>query len=103
MKVSKIDNQQNQIIFSINIDNNLWKTNLKKAMENAAKNVRIEGFRKGKVPVQLAEKYINKNNVYEKAINKVINEIVPKFEESNDFKNIRVVTKEPMMAPTGSI
>ncbi|MBR2652198.1 trigger factor family protein [bacterium] len=57
-------------------------------MENAAKNVRIEGFRKGKVPVQLAEKYINKNNVYEKAINKVINEIVPKFEESNDFKNI---------------
>ena len=88
MKVSKIDNQQNQIIFSINIDNNLWKTNLKKAMENAAKNVRIEGFRKGKVPVQLAEKYINKNNVYEKAINKVINEIVPKFEESNDFKNI---------------
>lgn len=88
MKVSKIDNKENQVIFKIEVDSNLWENNFKKTMENAAKNVRIEGFRQGKAPIKLAEKYINKNNVYEKSINKTINESIPKFEESNEFKNV---------------
>ena len=56
-------------------------------MADAAKNIRIEGFRPGKTPLNLVEKRINRTDVYQKAANNTINEVLINLEESPEFKN----------------
>lgn len=87
MKITNIDQKQNTVIFTVEIDKDIWKNNFKKAMAQAAKNIRIEGFRPGKAPAQLVDKRINRGEVYQRAINATINEVLPKFEELDEFKN----------------
>ena len=39
-----------------------------KALERLAKEIKVEGFRKGKVPVEVAEKFIPENDLNTEAI-----------------------------------
>lgn len=48
------------------------KTAYKKSLEKLAKEVIIKGFRKGKVPLNLAEKQISKERIYQKAANQLL-------------------------------
>lgn len=87
MKITNVDQQKNAVIFTVEVDKNLWQKSFKKAMADAAKNIRIEGFRPGKTPLNLVEKRINRGDVYQKAANNTINEVLINLEESPEFKN----------------
>ena len=64
-----------------------WKNAQTKALNKLAKNVRLDGFRNGKAPIQLVKSRIGKGNILEEAMNMILsdnynailtnNEIVP--------------------------
>ncbi len=87
MKITNVDQQKNAVIFTVEVDKNLWQKSFKKVMTDAAKNIRIEGFRPGKTPLNLVEKRINRGDVYQKAANNTINEVLINVEESPEFKS----------------
>ena len=83
----------------IKIEKEEWKNALDKSFLKAQKNVKIDGFRKGKVPRNIFEKRFGKESLYEEAINvvlpsaydKVFNEnkdLIPIIQPSIDIKDI---------------
>lgn len=50
----------------------------KKAIERLSKEVKVPGFRKGKVPADMAEKYLNPNDVAQVALDIAVRLAVPK-------------------------
>lgn len=55
----------------------------KKAIERLSKEVKIPGFRKGKVPADMAEKYLNPNDVSQVALDIAVRTAVPQAFISN--------------------
>ena len=45
-----------------------------KALEKLAKEVKVEGFRKGKVPVEVAERFIPENDINAETIDRWVDE-----------------------------
>lgn len=77
----------------------LEKTDLaeaaKKAAEKLAKEVRVEGFRKGKAPADLAKKFIPENDLNAEAIDIAIRtSVIPAFREHE---------KMPLVAPNVNV
>lgn len=87
MKITNISQEAHKVAFTIEIDKLIWQQNFKKVLLNKAKNIKIEGFRPGKAPLNLVEKRINKGEVYQTAINQVIQKTLPVFEETPEFNN----------------
>lgn len=68
-----------------------WKTIKKaydEAFEKAIGEAEIEGFRKGKAPRPLAEKQINKDKVYQKAIETLVPKIYPEVVKKEDLRPV---------------
>lgn len=66
-----------------------------KALERLAKDVRVEGFRKGKAPVDVAKKFIPENDLNAEAIDIAIRtSVVPAFREHE---------KMPLVAPNVNV
>lgn len=59
----------------VKLDDNIWQTEIEKNIADAAKNVSIPGFRKGKVPFDKAIEYVNHAVIYEKVANRILNKI----------------------------
>lgn len=98
MKIKSVDQQNNAVNFIIEVDKVNWQEKVKKYFNQIAKSIKIEGFRHGKAPLSLVEKRINKGEVYQKAINESINEVLPKLEESKEFESIIVeLLEKPMV------
>ena len=74
--VNKLVNSKYEVLCTV--DEKVWKDAQAKAFEKLAANVKIDGFRKGKVPVDLARKHVNQGDVFNEAINSVIQ---PAFDE----------------------
>ena len=66
-----------------------------KAIEQLAKEVKIPGFRKGKVPANMAEKHLNPNDIAQTTLQFAINVAVPEAFISNELS--------PLMAPEVSV
>ena len=98
MKIKNVDQQNNAVNFTVEVDKSSWQEKVKKYFNQIAKNIKIEGFRPGKAPLSILEKRINKNEVYQKAINDSINETLPKLEESKEFEsNTLELLERPMV------
>ncbi len=65
-KAKKISDTRVEI--TVTLDAEDLKVARKKAVENLAKEVKVEGFRKGKVPAEVAEKFIPENDINATAI-----------------------------------
>lgn len=87
MKITNINQEAKRVVFTIEIDKLIWQQNLKKALQNKAKTIKIEGFRPGKAPLNVVEKRINKAEVYQSAVNQVIQKTLPVFEETAEFND----------------
>jgi len=72
------------ITFILTINQDISKNEYQKVIKDAAKHVEIKGFRKGKAPLDLAEKELSPTKVYEQ----IIQNILPKKYEQviNDNK-----------------
>lgn len=98
MKIKNVNQQNNAVSFTVEVDKSNWQEKTKKYFNQIAKSIKIEGFRPGKAPLAIIEKRINKNEIYQKAVNDSINEILPKLEESNEFESITLeLLEKPMV------
>ena len=87
MKITNINPEAKRVVFTIEIDKLIWQQNLKKALMNKSKSIKVEGFRPGKAPLSVVEKRINKAEVYQTAVNQVIQKTLPVFEETAEFND----------------
>ena len=56
----------------VKIEKEEWATALDKSFEKSVKNIKVDGFRKGKVPRNVFEKKFGVESLYEEAINVVL-------------------------------
>lgn len=70
----------------IKIEKEEWENALDKSFEKAKNNVKVDGFRKGKIPKDMFIKKFGKESLYEEAINIVLPDAYSKvFKENKDL------------------
>ena len=72
-KVTKLEHCRTEVI--VNVDKDLWKKAQEKAFNKLAANITIDGFRKGKAPLAMVKSRINEGQMYNEAINDVLNPV----------------------------
>lgn len=85
-KVEKIEN--NVVKLEITVGSEKFSEAMKKAFNKNAKKFNIPGFRKGKAPMNIIEKYYGKNVFYEDAINFCCDDTYPQALEENNIKPV---------------
>jgi trigger factor len=83
VKVEKLE--KNVVQLEIEVDAAIFEEGMKKAFAKNAGKFNIPGFRKGKAPRQIVEKYYGEQVLYEDAINIVCPEAYDKAVEENDL------------------
>ena len=87
-KVEKTENA-NEVKLEITVDAEKFENAMKKVYFQNAKYINIPGFRKGKAPMNIVEKYYGAEIFYEDAFNEVAREA---YDEAIDTKKIDVVS-----------
>ena len=72
-KVTKLEHCHTEVL--VTVDKDLWKKAQDKAFKKIAQNVTIDGFRKGKAPLNLVKSRIDQGRVYNEAINDVLDPV----------------------------
>lgn len=91
MKVKSKKLSDTRVLITVTLDKNDLNTAREKAVERLIKEVKIEGFRKGKAPRDLAEKVLDRNVVSQETIDIAVRTTVPTaFQE---------VEKSPLVVP----
>lgn len=83
VKVEKLE--KNVVQLEIEVDAEKFNAGLQKAFAKNAKKFNIPGFRKGKAPRNMVEKYYGEQVLYEDAINEVCPEAYDEAIEKNDL------------------
>ena len=65
--VNKLENSKVEVI--CDIETEAWKEYQTKAFQKLAGNLEVKGFRKGKVPADIAKKHIDQGSIFNEAIN----------------------------------
>lgn len=74
--VNKLENSKVEVI--CDVEEAIWKEHQEKAFAKLASNLEVKGFRKGKVPTDIAKKHIDNGSIFNEAINQSLQ---PAFEE----------------------
>ena len=74
--VNKLEKSKVEVV--CDVETASWKEAQEKAFAKLAGNLEIKGFRKGKVPLDIAKKHIDTGSVFNEAINSMLQ---PAFEE----------------------
>lgn len=91
MKVTTKNLSDTRVEIKVTLDKEDLKSARKKAIERLSKDVKVEGFRKGKAPAKIAESSLNPNEVNSLALDIAVRTTVPKaFEEAS---------KSPLVVP----
>lgn len=85
MKMINQKNENQQIIYQYEAGGEEWKKAVENAKKNLAKTIKIEGFRPGKAPLEVAEKYLDFSKVFSNALNPIINKAIKDLESSKEF------------------
>ena len=82
--VNKLKNSTVEVI--CDIDEQAWKEAQQKAFAKLAGNLEIKGFRKGKVPTDIAKKHIDMASVFNEGVNMMLQ---PTFDEILKEENLQ--------------
>ena len=86
-KVEKTENA-NEVKLEITIEAQKFDEAIKKVYAKSASYISIPGFRKGKAPLNIVEKYYGKEIFYEDAFNEVVPEEYEKILEENKIEAV---------------
>lgn len=84
-KVEKTKNA-NEVKLQITVEATKFEEAIKKVYFKSAKYFNIPGFRKGKAPMQIVEKYYGKEIFYEDAFNEVAGEALEEVVKANELE-----------------
>jgi len=87
-KVTKLEHCHTEVL--VNVDKDLWKKAQKKAFDKVAANITVPGFRKGKAPANMLKGRVNQMEVYNEAINHVLQ---PVYEDILNNEDIQPVAR----------
>ncbi len=87
MKILSVKNNKNDCTFEIELDAKPWKTSIANEKKNIAKNIQIQGFRKGHVPQAEIDKRVSKQDVAMRALERNQNKMVQDILASKEFKD----------------
>ena len=95
MKILKQEKKGNQEILEIEEEYSKLKPHIDEAYVEASREVKIPGFRQGKVPADLMKKYINEEAVIDRAVQLLISDIYPAMIDSTkirpvDYPNVEI-------------
>ena len=65
--VNKLENSKVEVI--CDVEQEAWKEHQANAFQKLANNLEVKGFRKGKVPADIAKKHIDQGSIFNEAIN----------------------------------
>jgi FKBP-type peptidyl-prolyl cis-trans isomerase (trigger factor) len=102
LKILKQDKQGNQVILEVEEEYSKLEPNIDKAYEEASREVKIPGFRQGKVPATLMKKYINEEAVIDRAIQFLMSDIYPELISSAKIKPVDYPNVEVKKLEKGS-
>lgn len=92
-KLKKISDSRVEL--TVTLDAKDLKPAREKALEKLAKEIKVEGFRKGKVPVEVAAKFIPENDLNAETIDFAVRStVIPAFKE---------VEKSPLVLPNVNV
>ena len=69
-KVTKLEHSHTEVV--VTVDAQTWKAAQEKAFKKVASNLQVDGFRKGKVPENIARKHVDQGKVLDEAINSLL-------------------------------
>lgn len=78
--------EKSTYIATVTFDAQEWKNAQEKAYANLAQNVTVQGFRKGKAPLELAKRHIDGRKMVEKAVDILLPLGNQKVLEENNFE-----------------
>lgn len=88
MKTTVKNLSETRVKLTVVLDKDDLKKAKKLAIEELSKEVRVAGFRKGKVPADMAEKYLSPNDIASKTIDLAIRTTIP--EAFNQAKKVAI-------------
>lgn len=88
MKIIKQDKKGNQVDLEIEEQYSMLEPHILTAYEEASKEVKIPGFRQGKVPANIMKKYISEEAVIDRAVQGLISDIYPSIIEEAKIKPV---------------
>lgn len=92
-KLKKISDSRIELTVTLEAED--LKTAKEKALSKLAKEIKVEGFRKGKVPVEIAKKFIPENDLNAETIDFAVRStVIPAFQE---------VEKSPLVLPNVNV
>ena len=83
-KVTKLEHCHTEVL--VNVDKDLWKKAQDKAFNKLAANITIDGFRKGKAPINMVRSRIDQGRMYNEAINEVLNPVYQDILTNEDIR-----------------
>ncbi len=89
VKVEKTDNK-NEVKLEFTVDSKIFEEGMKTVYKKNVKYFSIPGFRKGKVPMNMVEKYYGAQIFYEDAFNEIVPEI---YENAIKEEKIEAVSR----------
>lgn len=97
MKIIDVKNSKENIIFSIKPSEQEFDIMENKAILSLSNALKIDGFRKGKIPFNEAKKRIDEPSLLEKIINLFIKDSIDFVTNSNEFKrhNDQIIESPP--------
>lgn len=88
MKILNQEKKGNQVTLEVEEEYSKLEANIEKAYAEASRDVKIPGFRQGKVPPDLLKKYINEEAVIDRAVQLLISEIYPDIINASGIKPV---------------
>ncbi|NLC54326.1 MAG: trigger factor [Erysipelothrix sp.] len=82
--VKQLENSQVELL--VEVEGDLWIKAQETAFKKAAKDLEVDGFRKGQIPTAIAKKHIKNENVMISAVEEVAQEALIKGIEDNNLE-----------------
>lgn len=91
MKILKSEIKDNFVTFETEFDAQDLKQVENEVLTQLSKNIKIKGYRPGKVPVEVAKKHISSKELEYKVINLLAQKYYPELETFKEFKEFNAV------------
>ncbi len=86
MKILSTKIKDNSQVFEIEVDASFWKEEFAKTKKNIAKNISVQGFRKGHVPANIIDERVSPEQVAYQTLDKNQNAIITDIIHSKEFE-----------------